>query len=55
MSLHVIGNGKTMNASAYAPESGWGGFNKAGVLTDTELHDIGVIRPADNKVYKQDR
>lgn len=33
----------------------WVYFNKAGLLTDAQLHDICVIRPANNKVYKQDR
>lgn len=33
----------------------WVYFNKVGVLTDAQLHDICVIRPANNEVHKQDR
>lgn len=33
----------------------WVYFNKAGVLTDAQLHHICVIRPANNKVNEEDR
>lgn len=53
----MIGNGEsTEETQAHNHmEIGLICLNKMGVLTDTELHNIGVIRPANNKVYKQDR
>lgn len=53
--LIKVGNPETVSTGRRCTPRRPNIYKQTRVLTDTELHDVRVIRPADNQVYEQDR